>query len=203
MLGNHLVVLLPDDFIEDVRYDDNTPILNISNRVVNFKGFKGGNIMLTVYCKAEPDNMLYTANEFFDQLFENTWFDDPLVEEMVIDIDKTKHISGAVFDSPFLGIIPPQNLSHGVKALIYILKFENRLNQSYRSTMFGDNCIPWLCKLSETVDFSMYLCHPMALHSRANKGALKINAVTEDGLPLKTCGEVFDYYIEEFKDVKD
>lgn len=159
--------------------------------------------MLTVFCKVEPENMLYTANEFFDQLFDNTWFDDSLVEEMVLDIDKTKHIQGAVFDSPFLGIIPPQNLSHGVKALIYILKTGNALNQSYRSTMFGDNCISWLCKLSEIVDFSMYLCHPMALHSRANKGTLKINAVTEDGLHLKTCGEVFDYYIEEFKDARN
>lgn len=155
--------------------------------------------MLTVFCKAEPENMLYTANEFFDQLFDNSWFEDPMVKEMVLDIDKTKHIQGAVFESPFLGTIPPQNLSHGVKALIYILKTGNSLNQSYRSTMFGDNCIPWLCKLSQIVDFSMYLCHPMALYSRAEKGTLPINAITEDGCVLSTCGEVFKYYAEGFK----
>lgn len=159
--------------------------------------------MITVTCDTSSDRCLRCAGQVFDIHFENSWFDDPLVEEMVLDIDKTKHVQGAVFDSPFLGTIPPQNLSRGVKALIYILKTGNALNQSYRSTMFGDNCIPWICKLSEIVDFSMYLCHPMALHSRANKGTLKINAVTEDGLHLKTCGEVFDYYIEEFKDTRD
>lgn len=64
------------------------------------------------------------------------------------------------------------------------------------SGMFGDNCIPWLCKLSEIVDFDLCMAHPLALVSRAEKGSMPINAQTVDGQPLKTCGEVLKYYVQ-------
>lgn len=82
----------------------------------------GGNDMITVTCDTSSDRCLRCAGQVFDIHFENSWFDDPLVEQMILDIDETTHISGAAFDSPYLGIIPPQSLSHGVKSLIYILK---------------------------------------------------------------------------------
>lgn len=156
----------------------------------------GGDDMITVTCDTSSDRCLRCAGQVFDIHFENSWFDDPLVEQMILDIDETTHISGAVFDSPYLGIIPPQFLSHGVKSLIYILKAKKPLEFIFMSGMFGDNCIPWLCKLSEIVDFDLCMAHPLALVSRAEKGNMPINAQTVDGQPLKTCGEVFKYYVQ-------
>lgn len=43
---------------------------------------------------------------------------DPVVKQMVLDIDNSEVISNGAIKSPVLGIISPTALSGGVKALI-------------------------------------------------------------------------------------
>ena len=52
--------------------------------------------------------------------FDLKWFQDELVQQMILDVDKSKYVTGGVIDSPVLGPIPPEKLSGGVKTLIMI-----------------------------------------------------------------------------------
>ncbi len=47
----------------------------------------------------------------FDNNYEEEWFDDPLVKEMVLDVDKSEVLSPYCIQSPVLGQIPPTGLS--------------------------------------------------------------------------------------------
>lgn len=136
------------------------------------------------------------------------WFNDPVVEQMVLDIDRTKHVKDFMFESPILGTIPPQMLSGGFKGLVLILKDVSNNCRVYASTMFGDNCVEWLRRLSFKVDFSLLMCHPLgwnAAYVDTSKprgemfsGPHPICAQTKDGKPLNTTSEVIEYYDSEF-----
>lgn len=160
--------------------------------------------MLRILCGEEPENLLNTATHVFKLEFQNEWFNDPLVEEMVLDIDKTKHIKDSVFDSPVLDIISAPELSGGVKGLILILKSE--LLKSYsamRSSIFGDNCVKWIIKLSYLTDFTIYMSHYLDFYFGGNYSegfegfeSTPINAVGKNNEPLRTCGEIMQYFLD-------
>ena len=56
-------------------------------------------------------------------------------------------ISTSTLKSPVLGIIPPQWLSGGTKGLL-LLAYDNRKGVVLRSSVFGDNCAPYLLELA-------------------------------------------------------
>jgi len=49
--------------------------------------------------------------------YNQSWFADEFVQKMIEDVDRTKYISGEVFESSVLGAIPPERLSCEVKTL--------------------------------------------------------------------------------------
>lgn len=145
-------------------------------------------------------------------LTHSDWFNDPLVEQMVLDIDKTIHIKDFIFDSSVLGGIPPQLLSGGFKGLVLILK-DLRGCRVFASRMFGDNCVEWLRKLSFEVDFTLLMCHPLGW-SRAyvdtswsreplSRGPHPICAITEDGVPLNDTDDITLYYSKRYVELWD
>lgn len=137
-----------------------------------------------------PDYIKHPGKKF-DLEYEPEWIMDPFVIEMIEDIDKgAKVISGRIIESPVLGPISPRDLASGIKNLIMIKYYKP--NKTWLSTKFGDNCIPWLCKLSYEVDFELYPRHCLALMDYEH---LELNAQGMDGEPLKTCREVWDYYM--------
>lgn len=156
--------------------------------------------MLKIYCGPLPKNVLNSAVYIFNNEFKSEWFNDSLVEEMVLDVDLTKHFKDQIFESPVLGFILPERLSGGVKGLILILKSERAKKFSaYRSCIFGDNCVKWIAKLSFITDFAIYMSHPLDFSFGGNSNdrdfqSTPINAVGMDGEILSTCGEVADYY---------
>jgi hypothetical protein len=87
---------------------------------------------------------------YFDNVYDDVWFDDELVKEMVEDVDKSKVVSRQCIESPILGQIPPERLSGGVKALICMYKEP----ESYIDLIVcGPNCEKWISKISELSDF--------------------------------------------------
>ena len=136
------------------------------------------------------------------------WLNDHTVEEMVLDIDNTKHIRDYVYDSPYIGVISSQMLSGGVKGLILILKDTGNSCRVFASKMFGDNCVEWLRKLSFQVDFTLLMCHPLGWNAayidkskprrEMFSGPYPICAQTMNGKPLKTTSKVIEYYDTEF-----
>jgi len=117
----------------------------------------GDTIMLNLLI-GQPQDMVWRPGPFFDFEFENSWLDDPLVREMVLDVDKSEIELGRYIMSPVLGPISPRELSGGVKGLI-MMKFQPE--HLYSATAFGDNCTKWILKLAEHQDIKLACSHIM------------------------------------------
>ena len=160
--------------------------------------------MMTIICGKEPKNLLNTAGHIFDIAMCPEWFNDPLVEEIVLDVDKTKHFRDQVFESPVLGVIPPERLSGGVKGLICIMKCDRiRKFKIFRSSIFGDNCVKWLARLSFDFDFSIYMSHSLDWYFGGDRSDREfhntaVKAIGKNGEILSTCGEISVYFASNY-----
>lgn len=95
----------------------------------------------------------------FDYSVEDEWFNDPLVREMILEVDQTKVLSPRAMESiPLDMLIPPQMLSGGVKSLILLLKRDDLLIDG---TMFGDNCLNSLVKIGNVKNVFVPLTYLM------------------------------------------
>ena len=66
----------------------------------------------------EDENYVFSPDTYFKYNYEDEWFEDELVKKMVRDVDGSTVLSAHSIDSPILGIIAPERLSGGVKALM-------------------------------------------------------------------------------------
>lgn len=95
---------------------------------------------------------------YWEYNYEEEWFKDAFVKEMVRSVDESELLDSGIVDSPVLGKIPHKKLSRGVRALIILLKVPNI--EIWASTC-GDNCAEWLLKISEIQDIYIVLEHVM------------------------------------------
>lgn len=116
--------------------------------------------MLYITFKKTEDVLFYIDN-YFDLNYDDIWFDDPLVKQIIQDVDKSTVIMNGIIDSPVLGKIPPAHLSRGVKALILMLKDD----RTVWATACGDNCSKWIIKISKIRDVTICLVHIMEFES--------------------------------------
>ncbi len=106
----------------------------------------------------ETEKTLYTVNDYFNMHINRSgWLDDPLVREMIIDVDRSNVLSANCIQSPVFGQIPPQRLSGGVKALILMLKTDKEI----WATACGDNCSKWILEISKHKNLHICLQHEM------------------------------------------
>ena len=101
---------------------------------------------------------VYNTASYFKYDYEEGWIVDPMVKEMIQDVDHCTVISSHVIDSPILGAITPRELSGGVKVLILMLKDDSFI---YNMSNCGDNCAKWLLKIAENEDRTINLRHLM------------------------------------------
>lgn len=101
---------------------------------------------------------IYNTASYFQYDYEDSWIVDPMVREMILDVDKSTVLDSGVIDSPVLGKIPPVQLSGGVKTLI-LVKFEK--DKVFNASTCGDNCAKWLLKIAENEDRTINLRHLM------------------------------------------
>lgn len=114
--------------------------------------------MLSVYFGSLP-NEIYVADKYFDMNYNPEWLLDPMVKEMIKDVDKSEVIAKNIIESPVLGTIPPQWLSGGVKCLICMLK--DKTGYIFNGTNCGDNCAKWILKIAEKKDLTVTFHHIM------------------------------------------
>lgn len=104
------------------------------------------------------DKTIQAVDAYFNFNYEEEWLNDPLVKEMVLDVDKSMILSPYCVESPVLGQIPITLISGGVKALILMLK-EHELE--VWATACGDNCAKWIIEISKIHDIHIVLEHIM------------------------------------------
>lgn len=84
------------------------------------------------------EDTIQLVESVFDNNYEDEWLTDPLVQEMILDVDKSTVVSSRIIDSPVLGAISPRELSGGVKTLI-LLAFDDT-GAVFNASSCSDNC---------------------------------------------------------------
>lgn len=87
----------------------------------------------------------------FDSLYDNSWFDDTIVIEMIKDVDGVRHIFDDIFEHEVFGKFLATKLSGGVKTLI-LAYFGVLTEKAYPLSWLGDNCYRWLKTISDKRD---------------------------------------------------
>lgn len=86
---------------------------------------------------------------YFNNVYEEAWFADPLVQKMIQDVDNSIVVENSLIKSPVFGFIAPEKLSGGVKALICMYKCDEF---PIDLIVCGQNCQKWICKISRLKD---------------------------------------------------
>lgn len=113
--------------------------------------------MLHIYYGNMPEAIFNTA-VYFKNVYEDEWITDLVAREMILDVDKSVVLDGAIIDSPVMGKIVPTSLSGGVKTLILM---KNERSKVFNASTCGDNCAKWILKLAEVDDLTINLRHLM------------------------------------------
>jgi len=113
--------------------------------------------MLNIFYGNMPD-AIFNTSVYFKNVYEDSWITDPMAKDMILDIDRSFVIDGAVIDSPVMGKIPPEALSGGVKTLILM---KNEPEKIFNASTCGNNCAKWILKLAEDRDLTINLRHLM------------------------------------------
>ena len=115
--------------------------------------------MLKIWFRGSKDiEVLADSDSYFDNVWEDEWMLDPFVQQMILDIDKSKVIGPHLIESPVLGPISPLQLSGGVKTLMLMAFDEN--NNIFNATC-GDNCAKWILEISNHKNLTINLRHIM------------------------------------------
>jgi hypothetical protein len=105
-----------------------------------------------------PMNPFIEVDRQFKRFYERSWLDDPLVKEIIRDVDKSEPVGDYVIKSPRLGLINYEQLPGGVKQLLMMHKGADH-GFDYVSTLFGDNCSKWILRISEDRDLTLWITH--------------------------------------------
>ena len=114
--------------------------------------------MLKIWYRSGNIKVLTNAPNYFNNIKKPFWFEDPLVIEMIKDVDKSDVIGPNLIQSPVLGPIAPTLLSGGVKVLILMLKDDKFM---YNISNCGNNCAKWILEISKHKDITVFLQHYM------------------------------------------
>lgn len=102
----------------------------------------------------EPKDFCWDTKGKFRFCFNPEWLASDLAKEIVHGVDKSEVLSPYCIQSPILGQIAPYYLSGGTKSLLIVL---NNYDITLGTASFGDNCAPYLLKIAEKFDFTLYL----------------------------------------------
>lgn len=123
------------------------------------QGRKDYNFMLKIYYgDLETSNYIFNPDVFFNNTYEEEWIINRDSKEMIKDIDGSEVVGPRAIDSPFLGSIPTERLSGGVKTLI-LMKYDDE--HIFNASACGDNCAPWILKIAEEKDLTIRLGYLM------------------------------------------
>ncbi len=103
--------------------------------------------MLKIYYgELDSENYIFNPDSYFNNTYEDEWITSPLSVEMIKDVDGSDVAGPRSIDSPFLGSIPTERLSGGVKTLILMSKDNQHV---FNASACGDNCAKWILKIAD------------------------------------------------------
>lgn len=113
--------------------------------------------MLRIFLGDMPE-AVYNTSVYFKNTYEEDWITQPLVKDIIKDVDKSEVLDKALIQSPVLGKISPLSLSGGTKTLILVANDEEKI---FNASTCGDNCAKWFLKIAEEKNITINLRHLM------------------------------------------
>ena len=144
--------------------------------------------MLKIWIRNKNDENVITAQSF-DAFFEDEWFNDPMVKEIIKDIDNSDAHSFRQIDSPVLGPISYRELSSGTLGLIMMMYLND--DYDFSSLYFGDNCAKWILEISKNRDINFLMKHTFVFPDE-----LGVEVVTDTELTTSDGWELYCEYID-------
>ena len=115
--------------------------------------------MLKIYYgDINSEKYIFNPDAFFNNSYEDEWITDPLSVQMIKDIDGSDVVGPRLIDSPFLGAIPTERISRGVKSLILMNHDSDHI---FNASACGDNCAPWILRIGQMKDLTIRLGYLM------------------------------------------
>jgi hypothetical protein len=136
----------------------------------------------------------------FSLIYYREWFDDPFVQEMILDVDKTKVIN---YQSSIDYLGQPMDtlkISGGVKSLILMYKIPNLL---ISGNSMGDNCAKWILEIGKRQDCYMTLSYGMRFTDDIVSKEEMICKVMNTGQIIKTFRDFYFAYYSFPRDEND
>ena len=123
--------------------------------------------MLQIYYGDMPE-AIYNTAVYFKNVYLDEWFEDEFAQRMIKAVDRATVLGPRAIDSFALGVIPPTDLSGGVKTLL-LMNFEP--NKVFNASTCGDNCARWILEIAkrherEGRDLTINLRHIMDFGGR-------------------------------------
>lgn len=113
--------------------------------------------MLRIFFGDMPD-AIYNTEVYFKNMYDEDWFMDDFAKKVIKKVDKSEVIDVSAIKSPVLGIIPPTSLSGGVKTLLLIKNYPEKV---FNASTCGDNCAKFILELAKKRDVTINLRHIM------------------------------------------
>lgn len=101
---------------------------------------------------------IYNTATYFRNTYQDSWLEDEFAQRMIKSVDKAKVLGNRLIDSKVLGLIPPTELSGGVKTLLLVY---NQPDKVFNASTCGDNCAYWLLRIGSKKDVTINLRHIM------------------------------------------
>jgi hypothetical protein len=113
--------------------------------------------MLNIYYGEMPD-AIYNTAVYFKNVYQDDWLTDPFAQRMIKGVDKSKVLDKHLIESKALGLIPPTELSGGVKTLLLIYNLPEKV---FNASTCGDNCAKYILMMAKKKDITINLHHIM------------------------------------------
>lgn len=113
--------------------------------------------MLNIYYGEMPD-AIYNTAVYFKNVYQDNWLTDQFAQRMIKGVDKSKVLDKHLIESKALGLIPPTELSGGVKTLLLIY---NQPEKVFNASTCGDNCAKYILMMAKKKDITINLHHIM------------------------------------------
>ncbi len=103
----------------------------------------------------EIKEVLKDIDRYFELNKDNSWFEDPIVKDICLNIGNMEHIVDNYFKHKTFGGVTSEILPTGAKTLILLLKYNN-FKVPVATSRMGDNCWEYLKYLPEDKDIYLY-----------------------------------------------
>ena len=114
--------------------------------------------MLSIQFGHMSDAIFDTAT-IFRNVCLDARLDDPLAKRMIKSVDRSEVLGERLIRSRALDLIPPTDLSGGVKTLLLIYNMPERV---FNASTCGDNCAYWILEIARGRDVTINLRHIMS-----------------------------------------